>query len=73
MIIAGAFSSVLGVPRNNIARVNADGTLDTVFNPNANNNVYAIAVQPDGQILVSGPFTTSAEQTAQPASHGSTP
>ena len=63
VIIAGAFSSVLGVPRNNIARLNADGTLDTVFNPNANNNVFAIAVQPDGKILVCGPFTNIGGQT----------
>jgi hypothetical protein len=33
------------VTRNRIARLNPDGTLDTAFNPNANNSVYAIAVQ----------------------------
>ena len=36
ILIGGAFSSVLGVTRNNIARLNTDGTLDTAFNPNAN-------------------------------------
>ena len=92
------------VTRNRIARLNADGTLDTAFNPkangriqspcrrtekswragvsptsagsratvsrasmqrpeladsfnpNANNTVYAIAVQPDGKILAGGDF-----------------
>ncbi len=43
--------------RNNIARLNPDGTLDTAFNPNANGVVYAIAVQPDGRILAGGLFT----------------
>ena len=36
ILIGGSFSSVLGVPRNNIARLNTDGTLDIAFNPNAN-------------------------------------
>ena len=36
IIIGGNFSSVLGVPRNHIARLNANGTLDMGFNPNAN-------------------------------------
>src|SRR5436189_6262030 len=35
IIIAGEFSSVLGVPRGNIARLNSDGTLDMTFDPNA--------------------------------------
>src|SRR5450631_4882894 len=39
------------VTRNHIARLNPDGTLDTAFNPNANGDVYAIAVQADGKIL----------------------
>src|SRR5215510_14756762 len=36
IIIAGDFSSVLGVPRGNIARLNADGTLDMGFDPSVN-------------------------------------
>jgi len=47
----------LGVTRNNIARLNTDGTLDTSFNPNANGEVNAIAVQVDGKILAGGDFT----------------
>ena len=45
------------VTRNNIARLNADGTLDTGFNPNANGSPLAIALQADGKILVGGVFT----------------
>ena len=44
--------------RNHIARVNADGTLDTGFNPNANDYVYSVAVQADGKVLLGGDFTT---------------
>jgi uncharacterized delta-60 repeat protein len=36
--------------------LNTDGTLDTAFNPNATGEVDAIAVQPDGKILVGGRF-----------------
>ena len=57
-IIAGLFSSVLGVARNNIARLNADGTLDAGFDPNANSFVYSVAVQTDGKILLAGSFTS---------------
>src|SRR5476649_1026745 len=56
-LIGGNFSTVLGVARSRIARLNADGTLDTAFNPIANNEVDSIAVQPDGKILVGGNFS----------------
>jgi uncharacterized delta-60 repeat protein len=56
ILLGGDFNSVLGTPRNRIARLNADGTLDVGFNPNANSDVAAIAVQPDGKILVGGAF-----------------
>ena len=57
-ILAGSFTSVLGVARNNIARLNADGTLDAGFNPNANGDVRCVTVQADGQILLGGNFTS---------------
>src|SRR5437016_6168818 len=44
------------VTRNRIARLNPDGTLDLVFNPNANDSVWAIALQADGKILAGGDF-----------------
>jgi uncharacterized delta-60 repeat protein len=50
------------VQRNRIARLNADGTVDT-FDPNADNRVYAIAVQADGKILAGGQFTSIGGQT----------
>ena len=57
-IIAGSFSSVLGVPRANIARLNADGTLDTGFDPKTNGWGYSLAVQADGKVLLAGSFIT---------------
>jgi uncharacterized delta-60 repeat protein len=51
------------VTRNRIARLNPDGTLDTVFDPNADGTVYAIALQADGKILVGGAFTSIGGQT----------
>src|SRR5687767_14060910 len=55
-ILAGNFFSVLGQLRNNIARLNADGTLDPGFNPDVNNIFYCVAVQADGKILIGGEF-----------------
>ena len=55
-LIGGGFTSVSGVPRNNIARLNTDGTVDTAFNPNANSTILSIGVQADGKILVGGTF-----------------
>ena len=58
-ILAGFFSAVNGVPRRGIARLNADGSLDMGFDPNAGGNpVYAVAIQPDGKIVIGGGFNT---------------
>jgi uncharacterized delta-60 repeat protein len=62
ILIFGDFTTVspnggAAVPRNHIARLNPDGTLDAAFNPKANDVVRAIALQVDGQILVGGYFT----------------
>ncbi len=58
IVIGGSFTSVGGVARNYIARVNADGSLDAGFNPKADSIVYCVAVQPDGKILLGGFFTS---------------
>ena len=63
-ILVGGFFTMLGgggtgtTTRNRIGRLNADGSLDTTFNPGASNLVYAAMLQPDGKILVGGEFTT---------------
>ncbi|MFZ1221311.1 MAG: delta-60 repeat domain-containing protein, partial [Chthoniobacterales bacterium] len=58
ILIGGGFNTVFGMPRNHIARLNTDGTLDIAFNPNPNGPVFSIAVQADDQILVGGDFST---------------
>jgi hypothetical protein len=63
ILIGGSFTTVLGVTRNNIARLNPDGTLDTAFDPNASGEVDSIAVQADGKILAGGQFTSIGGQT----------
>ncbi len=63
ILIGGLFATVLGVARNNIARLNTDGTLDTVFDPHAIGFVLSIAVQADGKILAGGDFTSIGGQT----------
>lgn len=59
ILIAGAFTSYDSVPRNHIARLNADGTLDTTFTPGigANYDVWSISIQNDGKIIIGGDFT----------------
>lgn len=59
VLIGGDFSAIQGFPRNGLARLNADGSVDQSFGSYAGANalVRAIAVQPDGQILVGGDFT----------------
>ena len=64
ILLGGSFTTLSPPPggavviRNRIARLFPDGTLDTSFNPNANGNVFSIAVQADGKILLGGSFTT---------------
>jgi uncharacterized delta-60 repeat protein len=63
ILVGGDFATLGGggtgsITRNKIGRLNADGSLDTSFDPGANNSVLALAVQADGKILVGGAFTT---------------
>src|SRR5207244_3676340 len=62
-LIGGYFTTVGSLPRNRIARLNADGTVDASFNPNANAAVRGVALQTDGKIIISGDFTNVAGLT----------
>ena len=62
ILLGGSFTMIGGgatgsTSREHIARLNADGSVDTGFNPGANEDVWAIVVQPDGKILVGGEFS----------------
>jgi uncharacterized delta-60 repeat protein len=63
VLVGGEFTTLGGEARNNIARLNVDGSVDLGFNPGANDRVYSLAVQPDGKVLMVGDFTTLGTQT----------
>lgn len=60
VLIGGSFTSFSGTPRNRIARLNTDGSLDLGFNPGTGPDgaIRSLALQPDGNILIGGEFTT---------------
>ena len=62
ILIGGAFTTLNGVTRNRLMRLNSDGTEDTAFYTNLgtafNDTVESVAIQPDGKILIGGAFTT---------------
>jgi len=60
VLIGGLFTAVNGTNRNNIARLNADGSLDLSFSSDTgpNSTVTSMALQPDGKVLLAGHFTT---------------
>jgi hypothetical protein len=59
VLIGGTFSAVDGVSRNHIARLNADGSLDTSFDPGlgADNAVLTITRNEAGKTFIGGSFT----------------
>jgi uncharacterized delta-60 repeat protein/uncharacterized repeat protein (TIGR01451 family) len=60
IVAGGNFTSLKTCTKNFLARINADGTLDIPFNLSLglNNQIYNIALQPDGRILIGGSFNS---------------
>ena len=58
MIIGGNFTTVGGVERANIARLDADGNVDPAFTAGTNGSVMSVAVQADGKLVLGGQFTS---------------
>ena len=60
IIIGGDFTSYNGTLQNRIARLNADGSLDSTFNPStaANDTVLTTSIQSDGKSIIGGYFST---------------
>ena len=56
ILVGGFFASIGGQARNRIARLDAATGAADSFNPNADDDVYSIAVQTDGKILTGGEF-----------------
>jgi hypothetical protein len=65
IIIGGYFPLFAGVERDNIARLNPDGTLDTTFDPRAYGSIYSLALQRDGRLVVGGAFSVLAGVSRQ--------
>jgi uncharacterized delta-60 repeat protein len=65
VIVAGTFNSVNGSPRLGIARLRGDGNLDADFASGlaAAYGAYALAIQPDGRILVGAEQLTDGSTT----------
>jgi hypothetical protein len=55
--VGGQFRALDGQPRNNLARIRRDGTLDPNWNPGANDVVHALVVA-GGAVLIGGQFTS---------------
>jgi uncharacterized delta-60 repeat protein len=64
VLIGGEFVEVHGIGRSYFARLNSDGSLDNTFNPGYGAwsplypYVYSIVLQPDGEIVLGGGFTS---------------
>lgn len=65
ILVGGNFTQFNGAPRNGIARLNTDGSLDAAFDPGTGLGSTGIAtaisdfvVQPDGRILIGGSFNS---------------
>jgi uncharacterized delta-60 repeat protein len=59
LLISGGFTSYDGTSVHRIARIESDGTLDATFDPGTGPGDYfvsAIALQPDGRLVVGGSF-----------------
>lgn len=60
ILVGGSFTTYNNVAQNRIIRLNTDGTKDATFNVGTgfDSGVIQILLQPDGKILVTGPFNS---------------
>jgi len=63
IVVGGNFTAVNGMPRQNIARLNSDGSLDLAFaqptEAGVNGPVLALLALADGSVVVGGDFTSA--------------
>src|ERR1043166_5705374 len=59
VFVGGGFTSFNGIPRNRLARLNPNGSVDTTINfgSGANSFISTLALQSDRKILIGGAFT----------------
>ena len=68
VMVIGYFTSISGTSCRNIGRLNADGTVDTSFRLSTEfmaDRIDAVAVQPDGKILIGGQLTYYGETSSR--------
>jgi uncharacterized delta-60 repeat protein len=60
IVVGGSFSNFSGSGRNNIMRLNTNGSVDTSFDAQSSTNgtINTLQIQTDGKILAGGAFTT---------------
>ncbi|MBK6410324.1 MAG: delta-60 repeat domain-containing protein [Flavobacteriales bacterium] len=61
ILVGGGFDNYAGSGKNNLVRLNSDGTVDSTFNPGGSGPdflVQDIDLMPDGRILIAGNFGT---------------
>ncbi len=63
--IGGTFTKVGTLTRNHVARVLSNGTVDSNFNPNASDIVFALELSPNGSTLYLGGDFTSVSGTTR--------
>ncbi|MCC6235409.1 MAG: delta-60 repeat domain-containing protein, partial [Verrucomicrobiales bacterium] len=69
-VVLGLFDQANGIDRTHLARFHPDGSLDTQFDPGdglqeVDGTYYrALALNPDGSVLLGGSFRTSADASA---------
>ncbi len=61
LLIGGTFTTVGGLARTGLARLNLDGSVDSTFNPDIKfwataSYIKAVAAQPEGKVLATGIF-----------------
>ncbi|MEI6259973.1 MAG: hypothetical protein WCR46_08710 [Deltaproteobacteria bacterium] len=68
VVVIGDFTSINGVACTKIARLNADGSVDSTFQMSADiltNRIDAVAAQPDGKIIIGGQLTNYGETASR--------
>jgi uncharacterized delta-60 repeat protein len=57
IVLGGHFVEANGVPRSNLARLTADGSMDLTWAPSVDGDVTTIAVDANGDVYIGGFFT----------------
>src|SRR5690606_6140649 len=63
IVIAGTFNAYDGIPRQRVARLNTNGTLDPTFDPGGAitfGTLYQVELQQDGKVIIGGAFASYA-------------